>query len=463
MSTITSSLSQDQEKKLLSLFGHARLHLLYKASVQGFTADAFHSRCDHQGPTVIVAFNTAGRVYGAYTSKDYTKSGQPVIDGEAFLYSIKAEEPKPLKVVGIAGQPAFTDVDTSPDFGALVFLHDNKPSVLSNPGTNFNFQAPDMHGGDFALIELEVYRVESLGILLKKPWRNIQWTTEKKQELLQNISKYRPGISAVPQARILLVGPVGAGKSSFFNSISSIFRGSMTCQAIAGTADKSVTTQYRTYRIMAGKRGQSLPLVLCDTMGLEEMTGAGVDIEDLFNIFRGHIVDRYQFSPSGPLMPDSPGYKTLATLNDKIHCIAYVVDTCKASILSQKMLDKFDMIRKKASQMGIPQILLMTKVDEACSLVADDLRTIYHSVYIQKKARDLSQCLGIPLSCVIPVKNYSEELEPDQDTDILLLTALMQMLHYSDSFLENQLIYEEQEGHSLQQSDKSCEILRPGL
>lgn len=27
----------------------------------------------------------------------------------------------------------------------------------------------------------------------------------------------------------------------------------------------------------------------------------------------------------------------------------------------------------------------MTKVDEACSLVADDLKTIYHSVYIQKK------------------------------------------------------------------------------
>lgn len=37
-------------------------------------------------------------------------------------------------------------------------------------------------------------------------------------------------------------------------------------------------------------------MVLCDTMGLEEMTGAGVDIEDLFNIFRGHIADRYQVS-----------------------------------------------------------------------------------------------------------------------------------------------------------------------
>lgn len=64
---------------------------------------------------------------------------------------------------------------------------------------------------------------------------------------------------------------------------------------------------------------------------------------------------------------------------------------------------------------------------------------------------------------MIPVKNYCEELEPDQDTDILLLTALLQMLHYSDSFLENQLIYEEEEGNSLQESDKSCEILRPDL
>lgn len=29
----------------------------------------------------------------------------------------------------------------------------------------------------------------------------------------------------------------------------------------------------------------------------------------------------------------------------------------------------------------------MTKVDVACSLVAEDLKTIYHSVYIQKKVK----------------------------------------------------------------------------
>ncbi|CAG10317.1 unnamed protein product, partial [Tetraodon nigroviridis] len=160
MSAVTSSLSHEQEKKLLSLFGHVRLHLLYKASVHGFTAAAFHGLCNRQGHTVIAAFNAAGRVYGAYTSKDYASSGQAVSDGEAFLYSISADRPEPLKVVGIGGQPAFTDVNTGPDYGALVFLHNDQPAILSNPGTNFNFQAADVHGGDFNLTELEVYRVE---------------------------------------------------------------------------------------------------------------------------------------------------------------------------------------------------------------------------------------------------------------------------------------------------------------
>lgn len=105
-------------------------------------------------------------------------------------------------------------------------------------------------------------------------------------------------------------------------------------------------------------------------------------------------------------MPDSPGYKKLATLNDMIHCMVYVVDTNNSSLLTQKMLDKFDAIRKKAIRMGecevgavlrnrffhstplpagIPQILLMTKVDKACSLVAEDLKTVYQSIHIQRK------------------------------------------------------------------------------
>ncbi|KAL6105497.1 uncharacterized protein ACO6RY_07018 [Pungitius sinensis] len=440
MTTVTSSLSEDQQKKLLSLLGHVRLHLLYKASVHGFAALAFHNRCDLQGPTVIVAYNDAGFVFGAYTSQDYKQSGNDVHDEGAFLYSISSGGNNPLKVAGIPGQCAFTDGATGPNYGALLFLDANSANIQSNPGNNFIFQAAEMHGQDLALNEFEVYRVEGLGDLLAKPWRKIQWTAERKEELKKAILSYCPDIKTVQQARVLMVGPVGAGKSTFFNSINSVFRGNMTCQAIAGTAGKSVTTQFRTYTIKAGKGGGAVPLVLCDTMGLEENADTGVNIDDLVNIFKGHIKDRYQLNPYTSLQVDSPGFQQHATLNDVIHCLVYVVDTCKVSLLSQKMLDKLTTIRKQANTMGIPQLLLMTKVDEACALVAQDLKNVYRSVYLQRKARELSESFGIPLSCVLLVKSYSEELELNEDVNILLLTAVEQMLNYSDSFFENQVV-----------------------
>ncbi|KAM3594738.1 uncharacterized protein V6R79_013309 [Siganus canaliculatus] len=439
MSVVRSSLSQDQHKKLLSLFSHVKLHLLYKASVHGFTGAQFHARCDEQGPTVIVAYNAAGFVFGAYTSQDYSQSNEEVNDEKAFLYSISEEEEKtPLRVEGIRGKCAFTDY-AGPNFGALVFLNGDEPEIVSKPGTNFNFEEDEMHGGDLTLTEFEVYRVEDLGGLLPKPWRNIEWTKERKQHLMKTIQNYKAEPQTVSQARILMLGPVGAGKSSFFNSINSLFRGNMTSQAIAGVGDKSVTTQFRTYTVKAGKGGEALPLILCDTMGLEEKADAGLDPEDLVSIYKGHMRDRYQFSPGTPLQADTPGYRQKVELSDKIHCVVYVIDTCKVSILSPKMLDKFHIIRKRANQLGLPQILLMTKVDEACPLVGEDLKNVYRSVYIQQKARELSEHLGIPLSCVLPVKNYSEELELEVDADILLCSAVEQMLNYADSFFENQM------------------------
>ncbi|KAM3870957.1 interferon-induced protein 44-like [Diretmus argenteus] len=444
MTVITSSLSADQEKQLLSLLGHVRLHLLYKASVHGYTAAAFHNYCDRQGPTVIAAFNGAGFVFGAYTTKDYTKNGQATVDEEAFLYSISAARDRPLRVACNNGQCAFTDVATGPNYGGLVFLHGDTARIHSNPGPGFTFQSEQMHGTDLALTEFEVYRVERLGGLLAKPWRKIQWSAERKEKLMKSIQDYKPDIKSVSSAKVLLVGAVGSGKSSMFNSLNSVFRGNMTSQAICGTQGKSVTTQFRTFPIKVGKGGKTLPLIVCDTMGLEDNAESGLDMEDVLSIYKGHILDRYQFNPSVPLHADAPGYKKQVTLRDMIHCVVYVVDTCKVSVLSDKMLEKLAAIRKRTNQLGVPQLLLMTKVDEACPLVAEDLRNVYLSVYIQRKAQELSASLGIPLSCVLPVKNYSQELELDLNTDVLLLSAVEQMLNYADSFFENQVV-EEQE------------------
>lgn len=56
-----------------------------------------------------------------------------------------------------------------------------------------------------------------------------------------DILNYQPERSSVSTANILLVGQIGAGKSSVFNSVNSIFRGKITGKARSGSFEHSLT------------------------------------------------------------------------------------------------------------------------------------------------------------------------------------------------------------------------------
>uniref|UniRef100_A0A4W5JWQ5 TLDc domain-containing protein n=1 Tax=Hucho hucho TaxID=62062 RepID=A0A4W5JWQ5_9TELE len=437
MSVVKSSLSVEQEKKLLSLFSHVRLHLLYKASIHGYMHSAFHNRCDGQGPTILVAYNKAGFVFGGYISKNYAQTGQVINDDKAFLYSITDRREKPLRVSSTDGQYGFTDGKHGLNVGVLWFLNNNTATVQIVVGNSYTFEAEEMHGNNLQLTECEVYRVEDCGGL-ETPWRKIDWEGYgTKDRLMDYIKNYKPEVKSVVQARVLLVGPVGAGKSSFFNSINSVFKGHVTGQANTGSAGTSLTTQFRTYSIKADQGGKALPLVLCDTMGLEQGPSAGLDLDDITSILKGHVQDRYQFNPSMSVQADGVGFCKSPGWKDMIHCVVYVLDACKVTLLSAKMVDKLAAIRKGINKLGVPQLVLLTKVDEACPLVREDLTNIYLSHYIERMTREVSVCLGVSQSCVLPVKNYSRELELDIHTDILLLTAVVQMLRYSNNYFDD--------------------------
>ncbi|GLD74578.1 interferon-induced protein 44-like protein [Lates japonicus] len=44
--------------------------------------------------------------------------------------------------------------------------------------------------------------------------------------------------------------------------------------------------------------------------------------------------------------------------------------------------------------------------------------------------KDFSSAVGIPMNCICPVKNYSDEIEIDDDVDSLILSALRLMIHF---------------------------------
>nr|XP_023649515.1 interferon-induced protein 44-like [Paramormyrops kingsleyae] len=273
--------------------------------------------------------------------------------------------------------------------------------------------------------------------LLGNPWRNVAWDHSNKTKLMQSLREYKPTIRSVPQAQILLIGAVGAGKSSFFNSMNSIFRGNITGRAKAGHQDTSLTLKYRTYQVKAGRGGQPLAFLLCDTMGLEPTVNGGLNIEDIVGILKGYIPDKYQFNPLSPRQPGIGQATGQLAFKDKIHCVVYVIDGSSPGLLHPDTRKKVDDIRRKSDFQDVPLVVLLTKVDKACPHVEKDLKNMYHSCYIKDLIYRAGGSLGIPPSNVIPVKNYYDEIELNDTCDILLLMAMKQMLNFADNYLEN--------------------------
>ncbi|XP_043940806.1 interferon-induced protein 44-like [Protopterus annectens] len=443
MPVVKSKLRHDVQEKIKRLLGNVTLCLLYKGSIHGFTSAEFHNKCDFQGPTVTVAYNQCGYIFGGFTSKDFSsvEKAQFVNDKEAFIFSINANTYR-KEILQIPVENAAYAVrmwaNSGPNFGnGALHLLTRDQTVQSVPNTIFSFDANSFHGNDTYLVECEVYRVEALPSLLDEPWRKLVWTAEKRREYMQSIQNYKPIQSSIPQVRILLIGPVGAGKSSFFNSVNSVFRGHVTSRAMAGSAASSLTTKFKTYSIRAGREGKPLPIVLCDTMGLEETKGAGLCLDDINYILKGHVPDNYQFIPDLPIQPETATYVRNPSFKDQIHCVVFVLEANKVSILPNKLLEKLRAIRAKVNEMAISQLVLLTKVDEACPFVAEDTKHVYKSKNIEAMIHSTGAIIGIPVSFILPVKNYSSEIELENGNDILILSALTQMQRLADDYFEN--------------------------
>uniref|UniRef100_A0A6J0V5T3 Uncharacterized protein isoform X1 n=3 Tax=Pogona vitticeps TaxID=103695 RepID=A0A6J0V5T3_9SAUR len=273
--------------------------------------------------------------------------------------------------------------------------------------------------------------------MLVEPWRTTDWTPQGRKRLMDEIAAYNPPLNSVEKIRVLLVGQVGAGKSSFFNSVNSVFRNHVRSQAMVGVHDTSVTWKYRTYPVRLGSKNKTLPITFCDTMGLEEREFASLKIDDVINILKGHVPDWYQFNPHAAMQPDTPGYIVSPSLKDKIHCVVFVIDGSKLEILSEKVEQKLKTLRQKAKELDVPQIILLTKVDEICSPLKENISDVYRSRAILEQMQVASGKLGIPLSLIVPIKNYCSELELKNDIDILILIAVRQMIRLADSYLDN--------------------------
>ncbi|XP_040919689.1 interferon-induced protein 44-like [Toxotes jaculatrix] len=268
--------------------------------------------------------------------------------------------------------------------------------------------------------------------LLDEPWREINWSD--RQGALQAVNNFRPQTED-QQIRILLHGPVGAGKSSFINSVQSVLLGRMYKLALVDNVSHGCfTKKYITYKIQKERPKTFYPFVFNDIMGLDSTEGFQVD--DIKLALMGHVKDGYKFNPKSKLSKEDRFYNKSPSVNDQVQVLVCVVPADTLEPLKDKTVQKIRDIRLEASHLGIPQVAILTKVDKACPEVGKDLKNIYRSKRLKEKMEEFSKDTGIPMNCIFPIKNYHEEIELSDDADVLILSTLRHLLSFGEDFLK---------------------------
>uniref|UniRef100_A0AAZ3S1D6 G domain-containing protein n=1 Tax=Oncorhynchus tshawytscha TaxID=74940 RepID=A0AAZ3S1D6_ONCTS len=232
----------------------------------------------------------------------------------------------------------------------------------------------------------------------------------KYYHMVDDLRSFKLSDPDVGQLRCLLYGPISAGKSSFINSVNNVFQSRTTSGAlVAIDGGFSFTTT-----VSCSRSGEKrLPFAFNDVMGLEQNKN-GLHPDDIINALKGHLPEGYE-NPS---------------LSDKTHCLVSIVSADKISRMPEDVIAKMKNIRAEASKLNIPQVVVMTMPDKACELVNKDVKRIYYSKAIKEK-------LGLPMNCILPVKNYHEEGMLDNDMDILILNAMTQIMNFANDYLWN--------------------------
>ncbi|XP_050930023.1 interferon-induced protein 44-like [Lates calcarifer] len=213
------------------------------------------------------------------------------------------------------------------------------------------------------------------------------------------VKNYRSSKCELKQLRILLHGLAGAGKSSFVNSVDSVLQGRMAGRALVD----SISQESFTIKVCQ---------IIYDKLPYHHSIGGTIVIKPILvystELTKSKKEAQGDFTPSSLLT----SWALRAAQTEGL--------TCRTS-----------------DWPWIPQLAILTKIDEAGPEVKRDIKNVYKSKHLKELMGKLSALLGIPLNCIFPVKNYHSEIYIDDNIDSLILCALRQMIDFGEDFVNN--------------------------
>jgi len=169
-------LTKADKKPMLRLFGQGgvKMTLLFRASKDGMTAQAFHTNCDNKGPTLIlIKPANETHIFGGFYTGNWQGAGRYTTD-ESWIFSLRNPTGQPLKLLPIQNTTwVYVHNTYGPTFGGghdiYVNSNFNSGSNYCNPHT-YKTVAEGFEGAyttntlagsyNFTITELEVFEVK---------------------------------------------------------------------------------------------------------------------------------------------------------------------------------------------------------------------------------------------------------------------------------------------------------------
>merc|ERR1711862_293813 len=145
--------------------------VLYRASRDGFSANAFHSKCDNMGPTLTLIHTMDGHVVGGYSNTPWSRNDKYEKASKAFIFALSSPSLHhgPVRMV-LKNQNDSHAVRHHPSRGPIfgsgwqdLYINKDMKRMRSYLGRSYqnNSSWPLKSGKFYNIKEIEVYRVSS--------------------------------------------------------------------------------------------------------------------------------------------------------------------------------------------------------------------------------------------------------------------------------------------------------------
>jgi hypothetical protein len=81
------------------------------------------------------------------------------------------------------------------------------------------------------------------------------------------------------------------------------------------------------------------------------------------------------------------------------------------------------------------RIVLVTKIGEICEVTREDITKIFYSKKVKKVVEKAASAFEVSHDKVFPIRNYTEEMETDEYTNIPLLLALQKAVDCGTAYI----------------------------